>query len=141
MVDALKRLKASSITVDGEAVVCGQDGVSDFNALHSQRCDELVFLYAFDLLEVDGEDYRAEPLEKRKAKLEKLLSRRIDGIMFNEHLADEGALVFKHACRMGLEGIVSKRLDMPYRSGRTKAWVKVKNPHSPAMLRIEDGTW
>ena len=99
------------------------------------------FLYAFDLLEMNGEDYRAEPLEKRKAKLERLLSRPIDGIMFNEHLSDEGAIIFKHACKLGLEGIVSKRIDMPYRSGRTKRWIKVKNPASPAMLRVQDGTW
>lgn len=140
-VDALTRLKASSITLDGEAVVCGADGVSDFYRLHSQGCDELVFLYAFDLLELNGEDYRTEPLQNRKAKLENLLSRCIDGIMFNEHVSSEGALIFKHACKLGLKGIVSKRIDMPYRSGRTKSWVKVKNPHSPAMLRIEDGTW
>ena len=83
-------------------------------------------------------NYRAEPLEKRKAKL---LSRRVDGIVFNEHLSAEGAIIFKHASKLGLEGIVSKRIDMPYRSGRTKSWVKVKNPASPAMLRIEKGTW
>ena len=141
VVDAARRLQVSSIILDGEAVVCGEDGVSDFDRLHSQRCDEHVFLYAFDLLEINGEDYRAEALEKRKAKLETLLSRRIDGIMFNEHLSDEGAIIFKHASKLGLEGIVSKRMDMPYRSGRTKRWIKVKNPRSPAMLRIEDGTW
>jgi bifunctional non-homologous end joining protein LigD len=107
----------------------------------ANACDELVFLYAFDLLEMNGEDYRTEPLEKRKAKLEKLLTKRTDGIMFNEHLSAEGAIIFKHACKLGLEGIVSKRIDMPYRSGRCKSWVKVKNPASPAMLRIEDATW
>jgi bifunctional non-homologous end joining protein LigD len=52
-----------------------------------------------------------------------------------------GAIVFDHACRMGLEGIVSKRRDMPYRSGRAKCWIKIKNPKSPAMLRVQDGTW
>jgi ATP-dependent DNA ligase len=62
-------------------------------------------------------------------------------ILFNEHIAAEGTLVFDHACRMGLEGIVAKRLDLPYRSGKAKCWVKVKNPKSPAMLRVEDGTW
>ena len=59
VVDALKRLKVSSITLDGETVVCGGDGVSDFNRLHSQRCDDMVFLYAFDLLEMNGEDFRS----------------------------------------------------------------------------------
>ena len=61
--------------------------------------------------------------------------------MFNEHLTEEGAVIFKHACKLGLEGIVSKRMDMPYQSGRCKSWIKVKNPASPAMLRIEDGAW
>ena len=61
---------------------------------------------------------------------------------FNEHLDEEdGPLVFAHACKMGLEGIVSKRRDLPYRSGRVRSWIKVKNPASPAVLRIQDGTW
>ena len=97
--------------------------------------------YAFDLLELNGQDYRAEPLEKRKAKLAKLLARAEPGIRLNEHLEDDGAAIFRHACKMGLEGIVSKRRDFPYRSGRCKAWIKVKNPSSPAMMRIEDGTF
>jgi bifunctional non-homologous end joining protein LigD len=100
-----------------------------------------VVLYAFDLIELDGDDWRPQPLVERKAKLAKLLSRAHDGIFFNEHREDDGALIFKHACRMGLEGIVSKRRDFPYRSGRTKSWIKVKNPASPAMLRVENGTF
>ena len=74
------------------------------------------------------------------AELAKVLSRAQHGIYFSEHLDDDGELIFKHACRMGLEGIVSKRRDFPYRSGRTKSWIKVKNPASPAMLRVQDGT-
>ena len=98
-------------------------------------------LYAFDIVELDGDDWRARPLEERKARLAKLLSNARDGICFNEHLAEDGATVFKHACLMGLEGIVSKRRDLPYRSGRSKCWIKVKNPASPAMLRVLDGPW
>jgi len=98
-------------------------------------------LYAFDLIRVDGEDWRPRPLEERKAKLATVLSRARHGIYFSEHLDDDGELVFEHACRMGLEGIVSKRRDFPYRSGRSKCWIKLKNPDSPAMLRIQDGTW
>ena len=60
---------------------------------------------------------------------------------FSEHLDEDGETIFQHACKMGLEGIVSKRRDFPYRSGRCKSWVKVKNPNSPAMLRIRDGSW
>ncbi len=83
---------------------------------------------------------RLAPLEQRKAKLDKLLGSAREGIYFNEHLDGDGAMIFQHACRMDLEGIVSKRRDFPYRSGRSKSWIKVKNPKSPAMLRAEDGT-
>ena len=61
-----------------------------------------------------------------------------DGIRFVEHLEADGAIVFKHACKLGLEGIVSKRRDLPYRSGATKSWLKIKNPASPAVLRIQE---
>jgi ATP-dependent DNA ligase len=100
-----------------------------------------VFLYAFDLLEINGEDLRTSPLEQRKARLRKLLKNRKSGIIYNEHLDGDGAVIFRHACKMGLEGIVSKRRDMAYRSGRAKSWLKIKNPDSPAMLRVEDGTF
>ena len=97
-------------------------------------------LYAFDLIELNGDDWRQRPLEERKAKLAKLLSRAPTGIHFTEHLDGDGAIMFEHACRMGLEGIVSKRRDFPYRSGRSKCWIKVKNPGSPAALRVIDRT-
>jgi ATP-dependent DNA ligase len=130
-----------SVALDGEAVVCGDDGVSDFDRLHSQACDEQVVLYAFDIMELNGDDMRQEPLEERKAKLEKLLARVPLGVQLNEHVELDGVTVFEHACKLGLEGIVSKRRDFPYRSGRTKRWIKVKNPNSPVMLRVIDGTW
>ena len=90
---------------------------------------------------MNGEDYRNHPLEKRKAKLERLLARTQQGMRFSEHLDEDGETIFQHACKMVLEGIVSKRRDFPYRSGRCKSWVKVKNPNSPAVLRIQDGSW
>ena len=126
--------------MDGEAVWVGKDGKSDFEKLHSNAHDEQMFLYAFDLLELNGEDYRNYPLEKRKAKLEKILAH-TDGMRFSEHLDGDGETIFKHACKLGLEGIVSKRRDFGYRSGRTKSWVKIKNPDSAAVLRIQAGSW
>jgi bifunctional non-homologous end joining protein LigD len=142
IVEAVGRLSVRSATIDGEAVVCGDDDVSDFARLHSGMWDEHVFLYAFDLLQFDGEDLRLAPLEARKARLAKLMANADPGIQFNEHIDLDGALVFEHACKLGLEGIVSKRRDFPYRSGRTKFWIKIKNPASPAMLRLqEDGPW
>jgi bifunctional non-homologous end joining protein LigD len=117
------------------------NGVALFDKLHSKANDHAVFLYAFDLLEIDGEDLRPVPLEQRKARLRKVLIRRRGGTVYSEHLDGDGAIIFQHACRLGLEGVVSKRRDLPYRSGRAKSWLKIKNPKSPAALRIEDGTF
>jgi bifunctional non-homologous end joining protein LigD len=95
-----------------------------------------VILYAFDLLELNSDDLRALPLEERKAKLAEVLASSADGIELSEHIEADGAIVFRHACRLGCEGIVSKRRDAPYRSGRVRTWIKVKNPASPAMTRV-----
>jgi len=138
IVDALASLRVTSIIIDGEAVWCGSDGKSDFDKLHSRAHDRDVILYAFDLLELNGEDRRQHPLEKRKAKLEKILARSQE-MRFSEDIGGDGDIIFQHACKMGLEGIVSKRRDFAYRSGRCKSWLR--NPASPAMLRIQDGTW
>jgi ATP-dependent DNA ligase len=137
---ALFSLRVRSIIIDGEAVCCGKDGRSDFDKLHSHCHDHEAVLYAFDVLELNGEDYRPYPLERRKARLQKILARTHE-IRFSEHLDGDGEVIFAHACKMGLEGIVSKRRDFAYRSGRTKSWIKVKNPTSPAVLRIKDGSW
>ena len=117
-------------------MVSGPDGVSDFERLHSRAYDHAAFLYAFDLLELDGEDLRPAPLDQRKARLAKLI--RNSGIALSEHTEGDGAEIFRFACEMGLEGIVSKRRDMPYRAGPSKMWLKIKNPKSPAMLRLND---
>jgi bifunctional non-homologous end joining protein LigD len=98
-------------------------------------------LQAFDLLELNSKDQRPLPLCERRAKLERLLDGSTTGIVFNEHTEIEGALVFERACKMGLEGIVSKRLSAPYRSGPSRDWLKIKNPDSPAMVRHREGSW
>jgi bifunctional non-homologous end joining protein LigD len=100
-------LRVHSATIDGEAVYYDADGLSDFDRLHSQAYNDQVFLYAFDLLELNGDDLRREPLEKRKGELERLKTGW--GIRFVEHMAGDGPIIFEHACRMALEGIVSKR--------------------------------
>jgi bifunctional non-homologous end joining protein LigD len=122
-------------------VVCGEDGVAIFDALHRHGTVRAAILQAFDLLELDGEDLRPVMLGKRKARLARLLARAPPGIEFNAHTDEDGATVFRHACAMGLEGIVSKRLTAPYRSGPSRDWIKVKNPDSPAMVRHREGTW
>jgi bifunctional non-homologous end joining protein LigD len=139
--DAAAKLKARSFTLDGEAVIAGADGVAMFDALHRRRKATDAMLYAFDLLELDGEDLRPLPLGKRKARLARLLARVSAGIALNDHTDDDGAAVFRHACTLGLEGIVSKRLTAPYRSGPSRDWLKVKNPDSPTMRRARAGLW
>ena len=112
----------------------GVDGVSDFEALHSRQHDEEVQLYAFDIVALDGEDLRCLPLSLRKTNLARLLARRPDGIFAAPFEQGEiGPDLFRAACDMGLEGMVSKRADRPYRAGRSKDWIKVKEPQAPGL--------
>jgi bifunctional non-homologous end joining protein LigD len=142
IVEALATLHSRSCIIDGEAVACGDDGIASFDRIRHHRHDGSVFMWAFDLIELDGEDLRLEPLEVRKATLASLLRRATPGLRFNEHLDEQdGPLVFAHACKLGLEGIVSKRKDSGYRSGRSPHWIKSKNPAAPAMRREAEEDW
>jgi bifunctional non-homologous end joining protein LigD len=134
-------LRAKSFTLDGEAVVCGPDGVAIFDALHRRGTVTEAMLYAFDVLELNGEDLRGMRLGDRKKRLARLLGGRRLGIVLSDHTHDDGATIFRQACCMGLEGIVSKRLSAPYRSGPSRDWIKVKNPDSPAMIRAREVEW
>jgi ATP-dependent DNA ligase len=128
IVESLARLRSRSCIIDGEAVCCDDNGMASFDRIRYRRHDDRVFLYAFDLIELDGEDMRREPFETRKATLASLLKRAAPGLRLNEHIEADGPTVFAHACKMGLEGIVSKRKDSRYRSGRSLDWLKSKNP-------------
>jgi bifunctional non-homologous end joining protein LigD len=132
------QLPAKSFTMDGEAVVCGGDGIAVFEDLHRRGVVTEAMLYAFDLLEFGGEDLRPFPLSDRKRLLAKLVGRRSLGIVLSEHTDVD---IFRQVCQMGLEGVVSKRLSSPYRSGRSTDWLKIKNPDSPAMVRVREGEW
>jgi bifunctional non-homologous end joining protein LigD len=134
-------LRARSFTLDGEAVVCGPDGVAVFDALHRRGTVTEAMLYAFDLLELDGEDLRGLPLSDRKKRLGRLVGKRRVGIVLSNHTDEDGTMLFLQACKLGLEGIVSKRLSAPYRSGSSRDWIKVKNPSSPAMIRAREAEW
>jgi bifunctional non-homologous end joining protein LigD len=124
------------------AVACGDNGVPSFDRIRYRRHDGSVFLYAFDLIELNGDDLRREPLEVRKATLASVLAEAAAGLRLNEHLEhNDGAIVFAHACRMGLEGIVSKRKDSAYRSGRSPDWLKMKNPACAAVKREAEEDW
>jgi bifunctional non-homologous end joining protein LigD len=122
-------------------VVTDDRGVSDFERLRSRRHDHRAFLYAFDLVELDGRDLCADPIEARKDALAVLLKGAGFGLQLVEHVEEDGGTVFRHACFLGLEGIVSKRKGSKYRSGRTDGWIKSKNPGSPAVTREATEDW
>jgi bifunctional non-homologous end joining protein LigD len=107
IVETLARLRSRSCIIDGEAVACDDDGITSFNLVRYRRHDESIFLYAFDLIELNGDDLRPDPLEGRKAALLMILAKAGPGIRFNEHMEGDGETVFRHACKLGLEGIVS----------------------------------
>ena len=115
--ESLARLRSRSCIIDGEAVACDDNGIASFDLVRHHRANASVFLYAFDLIELNGDDLRRDPLEVRKATLASVLAKAGPGIRFNEHIEGDGPTVFAHACKMGLEGIVSKRKDFgpPFR--------------------------
>jgi bifunctional non-homologous end joining protein LigD len=142
VVEAVNHLKVRSCLIDGEVVCCDEQGVAAFQLLRHRRNEPKAFLYAFDLLELNGSDLRKEPIEVRKATLASVLRKAKSGVRLNEHLKHpEGAVVFQHACKMGLEGIVSKRIGSRYRSGRSPDWIKSKNPAAPAVQREAEEDW
>jgi bifunctional non-homologous end joining protein LigD len=141
IVETLARLRSRSCIIDGEAVACDDNGVASFDLVRYHRANERIFLYAFDLIELNGDDLRPDPLEDRKAMLEMMLAKAGPGIRFNEHMEGDGETVFRHACKLGLEGIVSKRKDSPYRSGRSPDWLKMKNSNAPAVKREAEEDW
>jgi bifunctional non-homologous end joining protein LigD len=137
-----RKLKAKTCTIDCELVCAAADGVADFASLHSRCADDAAFLYAFDLMELNGKDLKALPLLERKARLAKLINGRgKTGIHLVDHDTGDGAALFQAACKMGLEGIVAKRAASKYYPGpkRCLAWVKVKNKTAPGYLRFRDG--
>jgi bifunctional non-homologous end joining protein LigD len=128
---ALRAMKLPSALIDAEIVVETAAGVSSFSALQqalSAGDTGSAVFYAFDLLYLDGRDLRALALTERKDLLLQSLDDAQPGgpVRFSEHLAADGEAMARHACRLGLEGIVAKRADAPYRSGRTDAWRKIK---------------
>jgi bifunctional non-homologous end joining protein LigD len=107
--------------------------------LRHRRNEPKAFLYAFHLLELNGTDLRREPIDVRKATLASILRKSRHGVRLNEH--PDGEVVFRHGCKMGLEGIVSKRLGSRYRSGRSPDWLKFKNPATRAVKREAEEDW
>ena len=134
--DAVSSLKVRSCLIDGEMAVLDGNGLAVFSALRRDgRLNSAACLLAFDLPELDGDDLRSWPIEERKAALARVLRSSPAGLRLCEHLDGDGPTIFEHACQLGYEGIVSKRLGSPYRSGRSHDWLKVKNPECPAARR------
>jgi bifunctional non-homologous end joining protein LigD len=142
-VAAIAALPAHSFLIDGEAIVTNDDGLADFELIRRHRHGGRAVLCAFDLIELEGEDLRRAPIEHRKHKLARLVRTPHPGVVVNEHYDGDGDgdIVFKYACKLGCEGIVSKRLGSLYKSGRSPHWVKVKNPKAPAVKREAEEDW
>jgi bifunctional non-homologous end joining protein LigD len=139
--EALTGLRSRSCIIDGEAVACDDNGLASFERIRYRHHDEDVFLYAFDLIELSGDDLRRDPLEVRKATLKSVLAKADPGLRLNEYIEADGPTVFAHACKMGLEGIVSKHKTSTYRSGRSPDWLKCNNPAAPAVTREAEEEW
>ena len=131
IIDALAALPCGTALIDGEVVALGENGISSFSALQvalsEEKTTNLVF-FAFDLLHLDGENLQSEPLLARKERLEELLkaAEADSPLRYSEHFIEPGQTMLRHACRMGLEGVISKRAEAPYRSGRGRDWIKSK---------------
>jgi bifunctional non-homologous end joining protein LigD len=138
---AVDALPVRSCVIDGEAIVCYGNGMAVFDLIWGHGRNGKAILCAFDLLEVDGTDLRRSPIEERKHSLANLLFQERDGIVFNAQYDGHGAIVFKQAWALGREGIVSKGLGSPYRAGRSKHWIRIKNPDAPASSRLEEEDW
>jgi bifunctional non-homologous end joining protein LigD len=141
IVEAVRKLKVKSVLLDAEGIVYDEHGMPSFDLIHSKQHDREASLVAFDLLELDGENVTKNDLLARKLRLKVLVGRLRAGIEYNDHIEGNGAEIFAAACRLGHEGVVAKRKDLGYESGRSKRWLKIKNPDSPAAKRIEEETF
>jgi bifunctional non-homologous end joining protein LigD len=138
-------IKASSAIIDGEVVVPAANGARDFSMLQNELkgTSTRIVLIAFDLLYLNGRDLRKLPLFERKAELKKIIAR--TDVQFSESLEIDGREMFAHACKVGLEGVVSEVRDSPYASGRGKNWVKKtcaqRETLTIAGYAIDKGNW
>jgi bifunctional non-homologous end joining protein LigD len=128
---AVAELPLETAILDGEAVIEDENGASDFSLLQqalsktTEGVASNAIFYAFDLLYCEGEDLRSQPLDRRKERLAEILPPKGD-LRLSEHLESDGPAMVRNACRMGLEGVISKRRSRPYRSGRNEDWLKSK---------------
>ena len=134
LVGAIAALDLPPALIDGEIVALGPDGNPSFSALQAvlkrghgaQREDTPFHFFAFDLLALEGKDMKPLPLIERKERLEALLKNAAPPVQVADHVIGAGEALYRSLCGAGQEGIIAKRVDAPYRAGRTKSWVKVK---------------
>lgn len=129
LVGPLTKLPCRAALLDGEVAIADAEGHTDFGALQVALSEEKggFGYYLFDLLHLDGKDLRALPLIERKKKLKSLLEGAGKGpLLYSDHIEGDAELIFARACDLKLEGVVSKNKNDPYRSGRTKSWLKIK---------------
>ena len=126
IVTALANLPVDSAVIDGEAVALANSGVPHFHALGSRLGRRVAVMHIFDLLLCEGNDLRRLPIEQRRARLAALLNPLPAGLLLSEAIEGDGPTVFEHACALGLEGIVSKRLGSRYKCGVSDDWRKIK---------------
>lgn len=130
LAEALARVPANNLIVDGEIIIPDSKGRSDHDALKEAlgagRQSHRMLFYLFDLMHLDSFDLRSAPLVERKRVLAELIRDVGTPILYSDHLEEKGEVMFEHACKIGLEGVISKRSDAPYRSGRSNCWIKVK---------------
>jgi bifunctional non-homologous end joining protein LigD len=129
IVEAAQSLMAKSAIIDGEAVVYGGGGLPDFQQLRRElgaRKSGRIRYHAFDLLYLDGYDLRNVAYVERKQLLQRLLKDAPETFIYVEHIKADGEEIFRNACKLGLEGLVAKRIEAPYRAGRQETWLKLK---------------
>ncbi len=128
LAQAAAQLEVNSALLDGEAVVLDEEGRSSFAQLQRslKTGERTIRYYLFDVLELEGNDLTGTPLVDRKARLRNLLSNCPDSLIFSDHIIGNGEQVLAEACRLGLEGIISKRIDSLYQSRRSLSWLKIK---------------
>jgi bifunctional non-homologous end joining protein LigD len=136
------QVKAESAIIDGEIIAIDEDGLPCFDELKRTRRICAIVFYAFDLLELNGEDLRGLPLLKRKAALKRiLLKTKHNRIRFTDHVIGEGLALFVELEQRNLEGMVAKKIDSQYTNGRTRDWLKIKTTAGKAEMRKRQETW
>ena len=138
---AVAALSCRSCLIDGEVVICDDDGIPVFDRCATAGGLRPTPSYSLSTCRARGQGPTPYPARRPQASLATLLRRPGWALHFNDHIDEAGDIVFRHACQLGFEGIVSKRLGSPYLSGRSRHWIKSKNPAAPAVKREAEEDW